>query len=234
MIFVQNYLLKMKRLFLLFLLSLSTLGFSQQESRFGLIVGANQFYLDADFLSTKSATGYTFGVVATVPVHEYSELLAELTYNRFATELLGRKDALSSPEWIRFYAERINLSVLYDYNIFSFHDEDFSLGVCAGPTLSFVSDFNVSDDSKEDYVLDPYNMNKDVLLMDTYGEKVIGNLYGTFGITGRYFNWEGSLRYNLGLTDPFRKLSSDMEGISLKGNNNYLGFQITYFFGNYY
>lgn len=224
----------MKRLFLLFLLSFSVVGFAQDHSRFGILAGVNQFYMKADFLSTKSGGGYTFGVVATVPIHEYSEILTELTYNRFSTELLGRKDELSNPEWIKFYAERINLAVLYDYNIFNFSDDEISLGLCAGPTVSFVSDYNVSDDSKENYLLDPYNMNQDVLRMDVYGDKVFCNLYGTLGITGRYSNFEASLRYNLGLTDPFRKLSSDIQDISFKGSNNYLNFQVTYFLNNFY
>lgn len=225
----------MKRLFLLFLLSLPVLGFSQQESRWGLIAGANEYYLKADFLSSKSGVGFTFGTVATVPVHEYSEILAELTFNRFSTELMGRQDALSSPEWIKFNADRINLAVLYDYNIIHFNDdEDFSLGVVGGPTLSFLSNYSVADEGKQDYLLSPFDTPTETLLLDDYSEQTLCNIYATLGITGRYLNWEASLRYNFGLTDPFRKLENETPGISTKGSNDYMGFQLTFFFGNYY
>lgn len=229
---------KIMKKFLLFTISLYSVAafsqFSDIESRFGFTAGVNQYYMDADFLFSKSATGFQAGVVSAIEVSRNSEIQVEFNYSRYATELIGRETQLSDPEFIKFNLERINISVIYDYELVHFLKEDIALGLCAGPSISLLNNFKLADDSKSDYLLDPYLITPDYLEMDTKNEQTSVNVFGVVGITGRYRNFEANLRYAIGITDPYRVFPGVSRFTEFKGKDDYASLTITYFFGKWF
>lgn len=223
----------MRKIFITAFLLISFFANAQLDSgRWGITVGTNQYYMDTDILSSRSNIGYSFGGLATVPISEYSEFVVEISYNRYRFDLLGRESDDSEPEWIPFYKERVNLSAIYDYDLFHFLDEDFALGLNFGPVIGFYNNIEVSDDSKEEYTLDPYDIDQDYLSPYETSEDITMNVFLSFGISARYRNLEAFLRYNKGITDPFRSLTVSSEYINITGKENLLSFQLNYYFGS--
>ncbi len=222
----------MKKIFLLGTLLTAFFCRGQWDDRWGITAGVNEYYLGADFVFSKSGTGFSIGIVNTVPISEHSEVLLELTFTKHNFELMGREDILSDPQWLKFGVQRINLAAIYDYDIFHFLDEDLALGLCAGPTVAFYNDMKIKDTSKDLYLLDPYYMETPYMHIDEGSGKLSINVFASFGATARYRNAEASLRYNLGVTDPYRNFPAASPYVEFKGKDSYLSFQVTYYFGD--
>jgi hypothetical protein len=208
--------------------------FSDTDSRLGITAGVNQYYMDADFLFSRSGTGFQVGIVSSIETSENSEIQVELNYSRYSTELVGRETQLSEPEWLEFNLDRINLSVVYDYEVVHFLNKDIALGICAGPSISLLNNFVLADESKSDYLLEPYHMTPDYLEMDTKNEGTSINVFGVVGITGRYRNFEANLRYAFGITDPYRVFPGVSQYAEFTGKDDYASFTVTYFFGEWF
>lgn len=227
----------MKKFFLFSSLLCTTIGFSQfsdWETRTGITAGVNQYYMDADFLFSRSGTGFQVGIVSSIEITDNSEIQAELNYSRYSTELIGRETQLADPEWLKFNLDRINLSVVYDYELVHFLKKDIALGICAGPSISFLNNFTLADDSKGDYLLEPYHMTPDYMEMDTKNEGTSINVFGIVGITGRYRNLEANLRYAIGITDPYRVFPAVSQYTEFTGKDDYASLTLTYFFGEWF
>lgn len=223
----------MKKLILSTLLLTCFVGFSQEDGRFGLFAGINQYYMKSNFLSSRSNIGVNLGAVATLPISEYSEILVEMSLARFRTELLGRESIdATEQEWLKFSMDRVNLSVIYDYDVLHFLDEDIAIGINAGPSLAFVQDWRLEDESKEDYIIEPYAVETKYMETDPYNGTVSFNAFVEFGLSVRYRNLEGNFRYFKGLTDPYRNFPLSSSMIALKGKDDYSTFTLTYYFGN--
>jgi hypothetical protein len=216
----------MKKIFLLSFLFTGLAIQAQWESRIGVTAGVNSYLNKADFLSSKSSPGFSVGIAATVPISDYSEFVVEMTYNRYTMELLGREDYYAKPEWIKFHTNRFNLAVIYDYDILHFLDEDLAIGLNAGPTLSFFNNMKAESD-KDYYLLDPYQLNAGYLANDGFAL----NIYGSAGVSVRYLNLESHLRYNKGLTSPYRDLPRS-DYVTLKGKDDFISFSVIYYFGD--
>ena len=52
------------------------------DGRFGITAGVTNYYMNTDFLFSKSGVGYTVGLVGTASFSERSELFAEITYSK--------------------------------------------------------------------------------------------------------------------------------------------------------
>ncbi|KGO92731.1 outer membrane beta-barrel protein [Flavobacterium subsaxonicum] len=214
--------------FLLFALTIH----AQYDSRFGVTAGANEYYMKGDFLFSRSNTGFTIGLVGTIPISENSEILTEITVSRHRMEFIGRENELASPEWIKFHLDRSNVSFIYDYDILHFLDDDLAIGFCAGPSFAFFGNFIPTDKSKEGYLLDPYGMDTEYMRLDGYGETMAFNVLAAFGPSVRYVNLEGSLRYYKGITDTYRNFPGSSPYTQFTGKDSYLSFTLTYYFGH--
>jgi hypothetical protein len=223
----------MKKIIVSLFLLTGTLCFSQDDSRFGVFAGVNQYYMKSTFLSSRSNMGFNIGSVATLPISEHSEFLVELSYTRFKTELLAKESLMATEqEWIKLNMDRFNLSVIYDYDVLHFLDEDIALGVNAGPSIAFIQDWRLDEGSKETYLIEPYAIEPAYLRTDTYTEKISFNAFIEFGISARYRNIEANFRYFKGITDPYRNFPLSSSMIELKGKDDYSTFTLTYYFGN--
>lgn len=199
------------------------------ESRVGIFANTNQYYVNANFLSSRSATGFGAGFVVVEPVTEHSEMMIEFGISRFRTEFLGRADEYSEPEWVPFSNDRFNLAVLYDYDVLNFYDDELALGVLAGPNLFLGNKYLVEDDAKESYVLDPYYATSDMMKIDEHHGKGALNLFGTVGVKARYRFIEGSVRYNFSILNTWRAFPAVSDYITFSGRDAYLNLQLTFY-----
>lgn len=222
----------MNKLFLIISLATSIFCQAQDESRFGLSVGVNQYYIGADFLFSRSAAGFSVGAVSTVPVSDNSEVLVGISFSQYNFDLMGRENELANPEWIRFGLQRINLDCVYDYDIFHFMEDDLAVGLCAGASVAFLNDIYLKDTDKEDYTLDPYGVDPEYLMMDEASESMTINVFGVVGATARYRDIEATLRYNFGLTDCYANFPATSPYVEFTGKDSYLNFQVTYYLGD--
>lgn len=222
----------MKNILILVSFALGLTSYAQDESRWGIMAGVNEYYMNADFLFSKSGMGFNAGIVATVPISEHSEFLAELGYARNNYQLLGRKDIMTDAEWVKFNTQRVYIAAIYDYDLFRFMDDDFVLGLCAGPTLSMKSEMRLTDMDKEEYLFEPNRIGTEYLNPQAGSDSANFDVFGTAGISARYKSIEGSLRYNFALTDIYRNFPATSEYINFTGKDSYMSFQLTFYFGN--
>lgn len=221
----------MKKIFIS-LLFLSSISYSQNEDRFGLSASVNSYLGDANFLFTKSGIGYGFGIQGTVPISDNSELLAEFNFNRYNFQLMGRKDLDSEREWINFNLYRMGISVLYDYDIVSLLKDDLTIGLCAGPSLQLLSYMTPADESHNHYLLDPYDVEARELSIDDESESLLLSPFAAFGFSARYQSIQATVTYNIGFSNPYRKLSSNYKAI--EGKDNFASINFTYYFWDDY
>lgn len=196
--------------------------FAQDDDTSGVIVGTNQYYTKANFLSSKSKTGFTAGLFSSFYISDNSQIVADLTVSRFYMDFLGRETLTGNLQWIAFSLDRINLDVVYHYDVVKLLDDDFVIGVTGGASLGILSDFTLKDDSKSDYYLDPYGADPEYMRIDTYNESPSFNVFAIVGATVRYDRYELNLRYNKGITDTYRNLPMSSAYVTPKGKDDYL------------
>lgn len=221
----------MKKIFLS-LLFLSSLSYSQNEDRFGLSLSVNEYYGDSNFLFTKSGIGYGFGVQATVPITDDSEILTEFNFNRYNFKLMGRKDLDSERDWINFNLYRMGISVLYDYDVLSLMKDDLTIGLCAGPSLQLLSYMTPAKESDNHYLLDPYDVEAGDLSIDDESDSLLLSPFAAFGFSARYLSLQATFTYNIGFSNPYRKLASNYK--TLDGQDKFASINFTYYFGDDY
>lgn len=222
--------------FLFFTLFFATMSaFSQEDSRFGVFGGINQYQSRSNFLSSKSAIGFTIGATGTIPISENSEILMEMSISRFNQQFRGRATVDAEPEWVKFNLDRLNLGFLYDYDIVHFFRGDLAVGLCGGLSGSAFQNFVLVDDSKEMYLMEPYNVEAYYLEMNTRGNSTVTFTgYAVGGVSLRYRDIEGSLRNYFGLNNAYGSFAGNdsTRGLNFYGKDNYSAFTITYYFGD--
>lgn len=216
----------MKKIIPLYLFLFSLYSFSQSDDRFGITVGITNYITDTDFLFSKSGTGYTFGIMVSKGYSKRSELFLEMAYTKHFVKLIGRENETATPEDLKFNLQNFNISVLYNYNLLIY--DDYKLGVNLGPTAAFFYEYKLVDESKSDYLLEPLYASPNDLLFDTRNEKISVNAFLTFGLSAQYDFLMANLRYNYGLTDPYRN-APVVSIIDLDGKDSFLSFTITCF-----
>lgn len=221
-------------LFLVLLLSFATVnsqsfysGDGLFEGRFGVTVGATNYSPGANFLFSKSAPGFKVGMIGTVFISEKFEIFVEMNYARHFMKFVGRKDQLATPEDIKFKLETFNVPFILDYTVLNLDDEWF-FGINAGPSLSFLYDYNIVDDAKRDYVLDPLYTSPKDLQFDSSKENISFNAFIALGVSVEYNRFMATLRYNKGITDPYRSINLYSPVLELKGKDNYFEFSLVY------
>lgn len=231
---MRTYVNKMKKIIFIGVFLTGLLCFSQSDRRFGVMAGINEYYMDNNFLFSKSGIGFNIGFVGTFPISEYSEILAEMSIARHNVSMQGREDYTSEPEWIDFRSERAIISVIYDYDLIHFLDEDLVIGLNLGPSVSFTYNFAPVDDSKKFYYLDPYYAQGDYMGIDSYNESLSLNAFVAGGVSIRYRDLEANIRYFKGITDPYRNVPLTSSYVDFKGKDNYATFTLTYYLGRHF
>ncbi|ESU20288.1 hypothetical protein FEDK69T_28010 [Flavobacterium enshiense DK69] len=202
------------------------------DGRFGITAGYTNYVLDSNVLFTRSQPGYSIGVVGTAEFTDYLELLVELNYTHHRTQFIGRADINSEPEDIDFKLENINIPIILNYNFLRLNDDKWKFGVNAGITLSLLQSYVPSDESKEAYLLDPVYLNTEYLKFDEQNETISFNAYLPMGVSVEFANVMCNLRYNMGLTDPFRQAPFYNTAYETEAKQNYYSVSFTYFFND--
>lgn len=222
---------KISFLLLFFLLVHSNIYSQLFEGRFGLTAGYTNYVLDSNVLFTKSQPGYMVGIVSTAEITDNLELSMGLNYVHHRMVFIGKADMDAEPEELKFKLENLDLPIIFNYNLLNLKNETLKFGVNAGITISFFQQYVPSDSSKEDYILDPLYMPVKYLKFDQENESISINTYIPFGISAEYASVVCNLRYNKGLSDPFRNAPFHNSVYETKAKQDYFSLSFTYFFG---
>lgn len=221
----------MKNIFTLCFILLST-SLLAQGTKFGATIGATNYTTDTNYLFSKSGTGFTFGLMVNRVYNDRSSLFLEFNYNEHYFKILGRETEQSSSEYIKFKLPEFSIPLIYNYNYLLL--DNFKLGINAGPSLHFIHNIILVDESKEPYLLDPFQVFPSELEFDTYSSEgtISFNMFLAFGLSAQYQNnIMANLRYYYGITDPYRRSPVFIQGVgTTKGKDSYFSFTITYFF----
>jgi len=153
-----------------------------------------------------------------------------INYFQHYTTLIGKETELSEPEDLKFKVSTLNVPLVFDY-IYLLKD-DFKLGVNIGTAISFFHEFEVLDNSKEQYLLDPISLNAVDLGLRTDGDELQLNTYYSFGtnIQNDYFKLE--ISYNKNLSKPYKNIPIRNEYLVPSGKDSFVALTVTYFFGD--
>lgn len=211
---------------------ISSISYSQlfDEGRFGVVLGTTNYITKTDALFSKSAPGYTIGIVGTAIISEKFELLFEMNYSAHFVKFVGREEPEAEPEDIKFELDKINLPILINYTYLNV-DDTWRFGVEAGPSLSFLHNYKLLDESKRDYYLEPLYLEPDLLEFDTNNEKISFNVFLAAGLTADYTQFRANFRYYYGLTDPYRQAPFYSPAMDIKGKDSYFTFTLAYIWG---
>ncbi|KUJ60706.1 hypothetical protein AR687_16905 [Flavobacteriaceae bacterium CRH] len=224
---------KINFLVLLLILSSSSI-YSQQgifDGRFGVTAGYTNYALDSNVLFTKSQPGYLIGIVATAEFTDNLELVMGLNYVHHRMIFIGKENLDAEPEDLKFRLDNLDLPIILNYKFLKFDDDNIKIGVNAGITLSFFQQYTPADTSKEDYILEPLALEVKYMNFDQMNESLSINTYIPMGITVEYYNVACNIRYNKGLSDPFRKAPFYNTVYETKAKQSYFNLSFTYFLG---
>lgn len=215
---------------ILIVLLIPLLSFSQDfgDDRFGVTLGATNYIMDTNFISSKSAPGFLAGITFGTAISDSFEVLLDFNYNYHNVKLVGRETELSNPEDIRFFMQNLSLSPFIHYKIVEKNDVTF--GVNLGVIGTVFYELRVKNQAKENYLIDPLYLEAKYMDFDAWTDKATLNAFVGLGLSAQYKNFMGNLRYNKGITDPYRHISVYSSFVELKGKDNYWAFTITYFF----
>lgn len=219
----------MKYYFTLFLLCATWLSIAQYNGKIGLTLGATNYITDTNLLSSKSGTGFTFGVMSISEFNENFTFVLEMNYNQHSVKLIGRENELADPEDVKFNLQEFSLPLTFNW--FFYEANYFKFGVNAGPSLHFGHEFKLVDDAKSSYVLDPLYASPDNLRFDTYNEEVSFNVFAAVGLCVQYDEIiMANLKYYRSITDPYRQAPIVGTRDEITGQDSYFAFAVTYFF----
>ena len=223
--------------FLILLLSLSSSQIYSQflsnsegafDGRFGITAGYTNYVLDTNVLFTKSQPGYLIGVVGTAEFTDYLELSVGLNYVHHRMIFIGKSDLEGEPENLNFKLENFDFPFILNYNFFD--NDKWKFGVNVGFTFSLLQQYNYSNESTENYILDPINLDEKYLNFDRENETISYNTYVPFGVGAEFNNIVCNFRYNMGLSDPFRQATFYNTAFETKAKQNFYSVSFTYFF----
>lgn len=215
----------------IFLISLTISGqiFQGGNANFGLTIGATNYIPNANYLFSKSSTGYTIGVISKINISDRLDLLLELNYNNHCVEFIGRENELSTTEDIEFSLQNFSIPLLIDFSYFL--EENYKLGVNTGVSFNLGHEYRLTDESKENYVLDPIYTAPRNLQFDTFNDELPFNMFLIFGLSGTYHKrFMMNLRYHYGITDPYEDSPVFSPYIDLKGRDSYITLTFSYLF----
>ena len=211
------------------LLIFTATAFSQDDSRWGVYLGATNYVTDTNLLFSKSQPGLEVGFVMTNMFSDRFELMYGVSYARHVVKFVGRETPESTPEDLKFTLEKINIPVTLNYNFWNVND-DLQFGINTGASLSLFHDYKLVDDSKSNYYLDPFYADPDDLAFDEKNSSPSFNVFYILGLTAEYKRFMCAAKYHIGLTDPYRRAPLYSPVAEIKGKDSYYTFTLTYFF----
>ncbi|WP_373056228.1 porin family protein [Zunongwangia sp. H14] len=219
----------MKKILLLALFFTFNNLYSQLEGKYGFTAGATNYITDSNLVFSKSGTGFTVGLVGTAEFDDFFRLIIEMDYNEHAVKFVGREEYTSDPVDLKFKMTNFSLPILLDYDFYEY--DNFVFSGQAGPAVSFYYGYSLKDETKEDYLLEPFYASPTYLDFDKWSDKMSLNLFAAAGLSATYEEqYRLTFRYYYGITDPYRNAS--LVAIEkLEGQDSYFQLTFTYFLG---
>jgi len=213
------------------ILMLSFSSFAQYfgEDRFGVTVGATNYIMDTNFISSKSATGFLVGATSGIGLSDSFEVLVDMNLNYHRVKLLGRENETATPEDLNFNMQNLGLSTHIHYKFLE--KEELTFGLNLGATGTIFYGYNTNHEN-ESYLIDPLQIAVTYMNFDKWSDVGLLNAFVSFGLSAQYENFMANLRYYKGVTNPYRHTPVYSPYVEFTGKDNYWSFTITYFFNN--
>ncbi|KOS07054.1 hypothetical protein AM493_14190 [Flavobacterium akiainvivens] len=205
--------------------------FAQNKRTFGLTAGINEYYASPTFITSKSGTGLSAGLVKGFRLSKKSDLVFEGSFIWFNTKFYGQDMRQNDPEWIKFNSKRVGLSALYYYDLLRLKKENITFGLHAGPTVTYINNFTMPEKESMYYELYPYDYPAgNMKISSVKGEHL--NAFATVGLNVYHNNMELNFRYNFAINSPYRKLDTNTGAINIGGKDDFASITFTYYFFN--
>ncbi|WP_298475488.1 outer membrane beta-barrel protein [uncultured Maribacter sp.] len=215
----------MKNKIIVLALLISTLSYCQ-HGKTGFVAGVSNYSTKTDLLSSKSGIGYYLGIINTLDFNEKSELQVEIGVSKNFVTFLGRDDELGEPKEAKFSMTNPIVNAFYNYSFFE--NDNFKLGINAGPSVSILYEYKPVDDISDEFRIDPLLVEPFYLEFDTRNEVISINVFAQLGLSAYYMDsFVFNLRYFHGITDPYRN-APIVSVIDINGKDSYFLFSIGY------
>ena len=194
----------------------------------GIMGGITQFDITTDNFQTKSGSGFTGGMVATVDLpHKWFTVSYGLQFAQNSLEILGRPTAGTGPtEQIEYQMMAAQLAFLLHVKVLK-----DNLTIDLGPQIQYNSELELDNDNQATYIIDGY----DSLLAENLSDISQFNFNGVLGASAGIGNFKLRAIYSYGFTNILNKLNDQSlvttpNSESFKGNQSMLSFVVMFTF----
>ncbi len=194
----------------------------------GIMGGITQFDIATDNFTTKSGSGFTGGMVATVDLpHKWYTVSYGLQFAQNSLEILGRPTTGAGP------SEQIEYQMMAAQLAFLFHVKLLknNITIDLGPQLQYNSELELDNDNQANYIIDGYSS----LIADDLSDISQFNFNGVLGASAGIGNFKIRAIYSYGFTNILNKLNDQNlvttpNASKFKGNQNMLSFVVMFTF----
>lgn len=194
----------------------------------GIMGGITQYDIATDNFVTKSGSGFTGGMVATVDLpQKWYTVSYGLQFAQNSLEILGRPSAGAGP------SEQIEYQMMAAQLAFLFHVKLLkdNLTIDLGPQLQYNSELELDNDNQANYIIDGYSS----LLAEDLSDISQFNFNGVLGASAGIGNFKIRAIYSYGFTNILNKLNDQNlttapNSSKFKGNQNMLSFVVMFTF----
>jgi len=202
----------------------------KKERNFGISIGVNEYFARPDFISAKSSTGFSIGIVSGYDVTDKSDIVIEAGFAHLTMKFMGNDFGNDNTRWLDFHNNRLFLNLLYYYDVYHSDGRDFIVGVHGGVGTHYINNFAVKGKDNAAYTLEPYGIDALDMKISKYTDGAEFNPFLSAGINMRYKFAEVNLRYYKGLTSPYRSLGNDGSPVKFGGVDDYMSLTFNFYF----
>lgn len=197
-------------------------------TNYGFTAGMVNYSSDISFLSNKTGVGYTVGGFLYHPLGGKSRLLLNFDLVSIPITFLGRQSDIDPIGEVKTRLSKLHIPFLYDY--LAFKRENLAIGITLGPTISAYYDFGRSStsDDNDNYSLEPSGATISDLQK---GDIRKLNTFVTSGVSVQYKSFMFNLRYNYGVTNPYRNYPFQSKYFEFKAKDTFFTTTVTYLLG---
>ncbi|NRA93398.1 MAG: hypothetical protein HRU26_12060 [Psychroserpens sp.] len=183
----------------------------------GIIAGLTQYDISTDNFKTKSGSGFTGGLTATVDLpHKWYTVSYGLQLSQNSMEIEARESmTATSTEMVEYDMMAAQLSFLFHAKILG-----SNLTLDLGPQLQYNGQLELSSSSQEDFIISGYSS----LRAEEISEISPFNVNGLVGASAGIGAFKLRVMYSYGFTNILRKLN-DEDLVTTPNNDDFDGNQ---------
>ncbi|MBR9915168.1 MAG: hypothetical protein GYB32_10155 [Algicola sp.] len=189
----------------------------------GIIGGLTQFDITTDNFKTKSGSGFTGGMIATVDIpHKWYTVSYGLQFSQNNLEITGRPTLATITQVpVDYKLMAVQATFLFHLKLLSDH-----LTLDVGPQLQYNGQLELENDNQRNFVIQGYD--------NLFAENISGisqfNANGVIGASAGIGNFRLRATYSYGFTNILGKLNDNdfnlNNGDRFEGHQNMLAFML--------